>query len=97
MPPTREQQRQYVVIRYGKSRADTLDITEHRGTCRKCGTVRVLWRDRYDHRFLQATYDYPEGYLATPGTVWDREALWNEYDARYPIGGKVETRDRPGR
>lgn len=93
-PNPRDQQRQYVRVQYGPTRGDTLDITEYRATCKLCGTVRVLSRDRYTHHFLQAAYDYPEGYRAPAGVTWDRDGLWGEYETRYPIGSKVETRDR---
>lgn len=95
-PDTRDQQRQFVRIQYGPSRSDVLDITEYRATCVKCGVTRVLSRDRYSHHYLSAVYDHPEGYLAPPGVKWDRDVLWGEYETRYPIPSKVETRDRRG-
>lgn len=92
-PPLHQQRRQHVVLRYGDGPADQLDMTEHYGTCTRCGTERTLTRDRYTHRYLQATYAYPDGYLPPPGVRWDRDALWTEHEARHPVTGKAEVRD----
>lgn len=93
-PLLRNQRRQNVIIRWGTGKADVLDTTEYYATCSRCGTERTLVQDRYTRRFLGASYVHPEGYRPPPGHKWDRGALWSEYDARFPVRGKAEVRDR---
>jgi hypothetical protein len=93
-PPRRQQHPQHVRMQYD-SRTAVLELTEFRGTCGPCGTVRLLYRDRYDGSFMWAEYTYPDGYLAPAGTRWDPELIREEYDRRFPVKGKVRVVTRP--
>jgi hypothetical protein len=87
--PLSRQQRQNVVIRYDGG--GELHLTEYYGACDQCGATRKLFRDRYARTFVTAEYDYPDGYLAPPGTKWDPDLLWAEYQSRHPVKGRARS------
>lgn len=93
-PPRRQQHPQHVRIQYDHQTA-ALELTEFRGTCTLCETVRVLFRDRYSGAFMWAEYTYPDGYLAPVGTKWDPAIIREEYDRRFPVKGRVKIVTRP--
>ncbi len=60
--------RQHVRYQLSANRRDVLDLTEHVGTCARCGTERTMLRERYGRRaFVSATYVHPEGYSSPSG------------------------------
>ncbi len=93
-PVLHEQSRQLVRIRYGDGRNDYTDFIEYIGTCKQCGTVRTMWRDRYSNRFVSATYEPGEGYAPPDGYVWDRDMLYEVHSKRHPVTGKPTIIDR---
>jgi len=93
-PPRAQQHPQHVRLQYDRKTA-VLELTEYRGTCVLCGTVRLLFRGRYDRSFMWAEYTYPDGYLAPTGTRWDVEMVRDEYDRRFPVKGRTKVVTRP--
>jgi hypothetical protein len=92
--PLSGQKRQHVRLQFGPGKADVLELTEYAGTCGKCGCERIMWRDRYTNRYLQSEYKRPDGYDPPPGLLWDRDALWSEYNRRHPVKGRVRVEKR---
>lgn len=86
--PVARQTRKFVRYDYGGR--ETLDMIEWYGMCENCGTTRTMCRERYGRQFLFATYIYPDGYEAPPGTKWDVDLLWSEFYSRNPVKGHVE-------
>ena len=93
-PSRRLQHPQHVRMQYD-SRNAVLELTEFRGTCELCGTVRLRYQDRYAGSFMWAEYTYPDGYLAPPGSRWDPELIREEYEHRFPVKGKLRIVTRP--
>lgn len=85
-PPAHEQK---VRLTFGDGSAETLDVFESVSTCGLCSTSRTLWRDQAEEKFLHATYDYPDGYLAPEGAQWDRVQCRRVWRARHPVTGRA--------
>jgi hypothetical protein len=93
MPPLHKQARELVRIRYGHNRNDYVDYIEYVADCAQCKCRRTMRRDRYTNLFAIAWYDYADGYLAPPGTRWDRALLYELYGERYPVEGQPRVID----
>lgn len=87
--PMGQAKRQYVRVQFGPRKTDVLDQVEYAGTCERCGTQRLIRRERHGNAYLWSEYTRPEGYDPPAGLLWDRDALWAEYYRRHPIKGKV--------
>lgn len=92
--PMGQAKRQRVRIQYGPGRDQSLDMIEYTGTCERCGCERVMLRDRHANKFVHATYNRPDGYEPPSGLLWDRDALWAEYERRHPVKGRVRVIER---
>lgn len=85
---------QRVYVRWVYQNGVSEDLTEHTGSCAKCGTVRLTFRHRYGVPLVRSRYyEWPDGYRAEYGKPWDRAELCAEYERRHPISAAVDIRE----
>jgi hypothetical protein len=93
--PARAQQHPQHVRMQADRLTVPLELTEYYASCSLCTTTRTLFRHRYDRSWAWAEYDYPDGYLAPPGTRWDPELIAERYDEVFPVKGETKVLTRP--